>query len=74
MRMVLALLLLSCAGCFRPFDLSDAVSWERPEVAPVAAPRPITPAQVNVHNAHKQSQALLDELDRELNRDVLGPR
>jgi len=64
---LLLFLLLGGAGCFRPFDLADEARRDtrdrRP--APAPAPAPITADQVTPQNAHRMSQALLDEMDRE---------
>ncbi len=66
-HLMLCLLLLACTGCLRPFDLAEQIRREqRANVPPPPLlPTPVTAEQVTTQNAHKLSQALLDEMDRE---------
>lgn len=73
-RLGATLLLLACTGCVGSADLSDALRWDTPAIPRPAPPRQITPEQVTSQNAHKLSQALLDELDRETNQGLTTPR
>jgi hypothetical protein len=71
------LLLAGGAGCLRPFNLTEAMRREPVEKhapAPASLPRTsITAEQVTTQNAHKMSQALLDEMDRDVNQEIASP-
>jgi hypothetical protein len=61
------------AGCVTGLDTRPESAKPAAAVAPVIRP-PVRPEQVTAQNAHKQSQALWDELDREAQEGLAGGR
>ena len=59
---------LTCLGCVSTRDKGTTGTMKAPNAPP---PSPVMPAQVQPENAHKISQALWDEMDRQAQDEML---